>query len=119
MGEDAQVVIAGRTGTNFQLVDDAAAETLSALLLADDQGADFGDRRAERRKLAARDDRAASIDADHETIDPRCQLAQLPGQKMTLLLIALNQLVNPLRIAPDSGPKLRCPRLASLRRGSP
>ena len=107
VGEHTQVVVAGRTSADLQLVDDAAAQALSAPLLADDQRPNLGERRAERRKLPARDDRSASVDADHEAIDPRRQFAQLAGQKMPGLLIPLNQLVNLPCVAADSRPKLR------------
>ena len=106
MGEHTQIVVAGRASSDPQLVDDAAPEALAAPILADDERPDFGKRRAERRELAARDDRSSSVHADHEAIDPGRQLAQPAREKMTGLLIALNQLVNLPCIGSDSRPKL-------------
>ena len=109
MGKHTQVVEAARTSADLQLVDDAVAQALSAPLFTDNQRPNLGERRAERHKFSAGDDQSASIDRDDEAIDPRRQFAQLAGQKMTRLLIPLNQLVNLPCIAADSRPKLRRP----------
>src|SRR5687768_3488799 len=107
MGEDTQVGMARGTGAVPQLVYDAAPKTFSASRLTDHKRTNFGNRGTEWRELSACDDGAASVDGDHEAIDARCQFTQLAGQKMTRLLILLNQRVNFLCIAPDSRPKLR------------
>ena len=56
-----------RRGAAPQLFDDAAAETFAAASFADDERANFGDRRAQRRQLSTGHDRAPAIDARRRT----------------------------------------------------
>jgi hypothetical protein len=96
-----------RPRTPPKLVNHLSSQSLAPATFPDDERPDFGARRAQRRKLAARDDRASSVNADHKAVDARRDLADLAGQKATLLEVAVNKLQYPLRIRANGGPKNR------------
>ena len=107
MREDTQVVVPGRPGALTKFVHDRSSQTLPAALLADDERPNFGARAAEWRELGARDDRAPAVDADDKSVDVGDELAQLTGQETALLEVLMDELVNPLRIGSNGGPKDR------------
>ena len=108
MGEDTQVVVAG--------LRERATFSSSTMRRPRPWPRRFSLTTSERISAS---DELSGASSPHATIDPRpstpttkrsmrdVELAQLAGQEMTRLLIALNQLVDPPRIAPDSRPKLR------------
>ena len=114
MREDTQVVVSGGPGALTKFVHDRSSQPLPAALLADDERPNFGARAAEWRQLGARDDRAPAVDADDKSVDVGDELAQLTGQETALLEVLMDELVNPLRIGSNGGPKDRPPSRVDL-----
>lgn len=96
-----------RSRTPAKLVNHFSSQSLAPAAFADDERSNFGARSAQRRKLAARDDRASPINADNKAVDTRRYLAELAGQKATLLEVAIDEFQYPLRIRANGGPKNR------------